>query len=192
MVNNDFKKRMLMFSLREKVVYPGHGVAQINRIVEKQVAGNSMTYYELTFLNKDVTVLVPTKNALSVGIRQLSSTENIVDVLKILSEPAKRINHYEFTASNWNKRNKEYQLKLRTGNLRELSEIYRDLRFIETQKELSFGEKNLLQQTESLLVEEISLVQKIEQNKAIEQLRSLCASNHKSSIAYHSSRNLMT
>ena len=181
---------MLMFSLREKVVYPGHGVAQINRIVEKQVAGNTTTYYELTFINKDVTVLVPTKNAVSVGIRHLSSSESVGDVFKILSEPAKRINHYEFTASNWNKRNKEYQLKLRTGNLRELSEIYRDLRFIETQKELSFGEKNLLSQTELLLVEEISLVQKIEQNKAIEQLRSLCASNHKCSLTFHGARNL--
>lgn len=162
-----------MFSLYDKVVYPGHGVAQIQRIVEKNVSGTTMAFYELTFLHKDVTVLVPTNNASMVGIRPLSSQENIRDIFQILSRPAKRAAQYEFGTNNWNKRNKEYQLKLRTGSLKELSEIYRDLRFIETQKELSFGEKNLLQQTETLLVEEISLVQKSEHEKTTAQLRAM-------------------
>lgn len=162
-----------MFSLNEKVVYPGHGVARISRIVEKTIAGKSEAFYELTFLSKDVTVLVPTNNPESVGLRPLSSNEYISDVFKSLTKPARKLCHYEFTASNWNKRNKDYQNKLRTGSLIDLSEIYRDLRYIATQKELSFGEKNLLNQTELLLVEEISLVQQLGQEKTIEQLRSL-------------------
>jgi len=162
-----------MFSVYDKVVYPGHGVAQIQRIVEKNVSGSTIAFYELTFLHKDVTVLVPTNNAEMVGIRPLSSQESIKDIFQILSRPSQRVPQYEFTTSNWNKRNKEYQLKLRTGSLKELSEIYRDLRFIETQKELSFGEKNLLHQTENLLVEEISLVQKSEHEKTTAQLRAL-------------------
>jgi CarD family transcriptional regulator len=163
-----------MFALHEKVVYPGHGVAFINNIVEKIVAGQKTTYYELIFLNKDVTILVPTTNALTVGIRALSSLQNIDDVFKIIAEPAPEAHPYEFNASNWNKRHKRYQLKLRKGSLKELSEIYRDLRFIETQKELSFGEKSLLHQTELLLAEEISLVKKLEQETTVEQLRSQC------------------
>lgn len=166
-----------MFCLNEKVVYPGHGVAKVNRIVTKIVTGKEATFYELTFLNKDVTVLVPTNNAESVGIRPLSSIEHIKDVFKILTAPARRINQYEFTASNWNKRHKEYQFKLRKGNLQDLSEIYRDLRYIATQKELSFGEKNMLHQIEALLVEEISLVQQLGQEKTIEHLRSLCTAH---------------
>lgn len=162
-----------MFSVYDKVVYPGHGVAQIQRIVEKNVSGVMIAFYELTFLHKDVTVLVPTNNAVMVGIRPLSSQESIKDIFLILSGPSQRMAQYEFTTSNWNKRNKEYQLKLRTGSLKELSEIYRDLRFIETQKELSFGEKNLLHQTEHLLVEEISLVQQSEHEKTTAQLRAL-------------------
>ncbi len=162
-----------MFRLNEKVVYPGHGVAYIHRIIEKNVGGTTAAFYELKFLHKDMTVLVPTGNAEAVGIRQLSSAEVINNALKIISEPAKKIHAYEFTASNWNKRNKEYQSKLRTGNLRDLSEIYRDLCYIATQKELSFGEKSLLQQTESLLVEEIAIVQQLGEEKATEQLRLL-------------------
>lgn len=171
-----------MFSVHDKVVYPGHGVAQIQRIVEKNVSGLTIAFYELTFLHKDVTVLVPTNNAVMVGIRPLSSQDSIKDIFQILSRPTQRAPQHEFTTSNWNKRNKEYQLKLRTGSLKELSEIYRDLRFIETQKELSFGEKNLLHQTESLLVEEISLVQKSEHEKTAAQLRALLNEKHEKTV----------
>ena len=78
----------------------------------------------------------------------------------MLSEPVNYV-HHETVTTNWNKRNKEYQGKIRTGNLREICEIYKDLKHIQCQKELSFGEKNLLHQTEGLLVEEIALVSNI-------------------------------
>ncbi len=160
-----------MFSLHEKVVYPGHGVARINKVVEKKIGGKTAQFFELTFLNKDMTVLVPMNNATSVGIRRLSSAENISDVFKVLAEPADGC--HDTTATNWNKRNKEYQCKLRSGNLQEICKIYRDLKHISVQKELSFGEKALLSQTEALLVEEISIVKNVEEDQAVEQLRSL-------------------
>lgn len=178
-VNRYINRITSMFSVNEKVVYPGHGVARINRIVTKMVVGNEASFYELVFLHKDMTILVPTNNADTIGVRCLSSQKSIDDVVAILTTPARRLNQFEFTASNWNKRNKEYQLKLKTGNLRELCEIYRDLHVIALRKELSFGEKSLLQQIESLLVEEISLVQDTGADKTIEYLRSLCAATKK-------------
>jgi CarD family transcriptional regulator len=163
-----------MYDLNEKVVYPGHGVAQIVRIIEKQVAGSTTNFYELKFINKEATVLVPTHGAEVVGIRPLNSPQGIDEALIVLGYPARRIANSEFSASNWNKRNKEYQLKLRRSNLRELAEVYRDLRYIETQKELSFGEKNILNQTESLIAEEISAASCVAPDMAVEQLRILC------------------
>jgi len=160
-----------MFSLDEKVVYPGHGVAVISRIVEKKVGGQIIKLYELKFMNADMTVLVPTNNLAVVGIRKLSSNESINTIFEMLSEPAPQVNG-DLTASNWNKRNKEYQCKLRSGNLKEICKIYRDLHYIAEHKELSFGEKGLLQQTESLLAEEISIVTKVGTEKAVEHLRS--------------------
>ena len=161
-----------MFGLNDKVVYPGHGVAKINQVIEKVISGHVVTLFELKFINKEMTILVPTHNFIAIGIRPLSSIEKISDIFKLLAEPVKKAQQHDLTASNWNKRNKEYQLKLRTGNLREISEIYRDLKHISQQKELSFGEKNLLCQTEALLVEEIAIVQKLETEKTIEHLRS--------------------
>lgn len=164
-----------MFRVNDKVVYPGHGVAQINRIVEKIIAGRINLFYELKLLNKDMTVLVPVSNSnnAGAGVRPLSSQEKIDDIFKLLMEPARKIPQQELFTSNWNKRHKEYQLKIRLGNPEDIATIYRDLKRIALFKELSFGEKSLLGQTELLLAEEIAIVKEIEENKAIEHLRSL-------------------
>lgn len=161
-----------MFSLNDKVVYPGHGVARISRIIEKKVGGNTTRFFELRFLSKDMTILVPVGNANGVGIRQLSTEQNISALFEMLTQPQK-VYSSEALSANWNKRNKEYQGKIRTGNLQEICAIYRDLKSVENRKELSFGEKSLLHQTESLLAEEIALVNKVKEEKAVETLRSL-------------------
>lgn len=164
-----------MYSLHEKVVYPGHGVAKIIRIVEKNVAGSLATFFELKFLHKEMTILVPTENTLSIGIRKLSSEEDINMIFNILSEQPKEMNFQELTSSSWNKRNKSYQYKLKSGDLIEISKIYRDLQHISLHKELSFGERTLLAQIEALLSEEISLVKNVMEEQAIETLRSFFA-----------------
>lgn len=169
-----------MFARNEKVVYPGHGVAIINCIIEKKIAGRSLQFFELRFLSKDMTILVPTDNASAVGIRPLSSAKYIDDIFKTLAQPV--VTKHVDIMSNWNKRNKEYQGKLRSGDLSELCGIYRDLRNIEVNKGLSFGEKTLLQQTESLLIEEISIVKEVDATNAAQQLKELI--NHTTGVAY--------
>lgn len=163
-----------MFSLFEKVVYPGHGVAQIKNIKMQLIGGVEASCYELEFLNKDMTILVPIESSKAVGLRALSSHEYVLGVLTFLTS-TKEQSMSEFTPANWSKRNKEYQAKLKNGDLKELCEIYRDLHLIAGHKELSFGEKMLLQQIESLLVEEISIVEELGEEKTMEQLRTLCA-----------------
>lgn len=160
-----------MFNTNEKVVYPGHGVAKINRIISKKVAGRTVDFFELKFIHKEMTILVPIENVACVGIRSLSSVHHVGDIFKILSQPIIPINH-ESAVANWNKRNKDYLGKIRSGDLREISTIYRDLRHIEIHKELSFGEKDLLHKTEALLAEEIALVENIGEENAITKIRS--------------------
>jgi CarD family transcriptional regulator len=81
--------------------------------------------------------------------------------------------HQEAVVINWSKRNKEYMGKLRTGDIAEIGVIYRNLKYIEAIKGLSFGEKNLLKQTEIMLIEEIALVTDIGQETAEQYVRSL-------------------
>jgi Transcriptional regulators, similar to M. xanthus CarD len=164
----DEKRR---FVLNEKVVYPGHGVAYISCLVEKVVGGAVTQFFELSFYHKEMTILVPVASSSIVGLRKLSSKENVEHAFKILYD-SKEI-CLESSSSNWNRRNKDYQTKLRSGNLYDICKIYRDLKRISTKKELSFGEKSLLSKTESLLVEEIAIVNGAQEDKIMRDLRSI-------------------
>lgn len=172
LVEVSLRKGITMFSLNDKVVYPGHGVASICRVFERNVGAQLMVFYELKFQNKDMTIMIPKDKIEEVGVRPLSSSTSINTMLETLAQPARHIKSAESGASNWNKRNKDYQSKLRTGSLKDISDIYRDLKHISRYKELSFGEKSLLLKTEALLVEEISAAERLDEDKAIERLRS--------------------
>jgi CarD family transcriptional regulator len=159
-----------MFRLHEKVVYPGQGVAVITRIVTKIIQNKTASFFELKLINKERIILVPVDNALSAGIRQLSSVENISSLVEKISKPY--IPHDGMLA-NWNKRNKEYLVGIRSGDLLEIGEIYRKLKHMQKHKELSFGEKSLLEQTEEMLVQEIALVKNMKEENAVQFVRSL-------------------
>jgi CarD family transcriptional regulator len=162
-----------MFSVKEKVVYPGHGVAQVERIIEKTIGGCSTKFIELTVISTRMTVLVPLDNVSEAGIRRISSHENIEHMFELLGQPVQRAadKNIDAAVANWSKKNKAYQCAIRTGDLEEVCRIYRELAHIAVQKELSFGEKNLLHKTEGLLVEEISVATDIPVEVVRDRLR---------------------
>jgi CarD family transcriptional regulator len=148
----------MMFCLNDMVVYPAFGVAKLSREVVKRIDGEEIFFYELTFVNKDVKILIPRDNINTVGIRELNKKENIEEILKgfFLAYSESWIN--EILLTSWNRRTKDYQSKIRCGEMKEIAKIYRDLKNIEKNKVLSFGEKAVLAQVEELLCEEISVV----------------------------------
>ncbi len=159
-----------MFLVNEKVVYPGYGVAFISKLVKRLISGKQTSFYELKFFNKDMAVLVPEDRLEAVGIRRLSSQQDLESMFQVLSEPITRTEH-EVGLNNWNRRNKKYQLNLRSGNLIKICQIYKDLQVISQTKELSFGERNLKSKIEHLLIEEISVVKDIDREKALKFLQ---------------------
>lgn len=158
-----------MFLVNEKVVYPGYGVALISKLVKRLVSGRQTSFYELKFFNKDMAVLVPEDRLEAVGIRRLSSESDLEEMFKILSQPLDR-GEYEVGFNNWNKRNKKYQLNLRSGDILKICHIYKDLAWISQTKELSFGERSLKAKIEQLLIEEIAVVKNINKDKALKYL----------------------
>jgi CarD family transcriptional regulator len=157
-----------MFLLNEKVVYPGYGVAIINRLVDRLVLNKKTNFFELKFYNKDMTVLIPEDRLESIGVRKLSTLKELAQMYDHLSKFGVHDIVTEHNASTWNKRNKEYQCKLRSGQLFQIASIYKELHLIALDKELSFGERNLFNQIEFLLIEEISAVK---QNEVVEDIR---------------------
>lgn len=161
-----------MFKRSDHVIYPGHGVAVVEDIIDKVVASTTISFLKLTFLFKDMTILVPVYNVTAIGLRYPSTQQEVEMVLNELAkQPQKKLESVDLTPSGWNRRHKDYQTKLQNGGLLELSRIYRDLMHIAQQKDLSFGERTILQTIEDLLSQEIQIVAAQDREVVLQWLR---------------------
>lgn len=148
-----------MFSLNEKVVYPAYGVAIISREISKEVNGKFLDFFELKFVTKDITILIPKSGMALAGLRPLSSPETIKEGMKVFFESLEEDFLENLSIISWNRRNKEYQNIICNGNIKEVIRIFRDLKYMEKMKGiLSFAEKNIINQLEGLIKEEYMFV----------------------------------
>lgn len=162
-----------MFLLNEEVVYPAYGVAQISREIKKDIDGKIVEFFELKFITKEITILVPKEGMVSVGVRKISNKDIIEEALKVVASQVSEDFLENTIVVSWNRRNKEYQNYIRQGNIFDLARIYRDLKYLEQAKGLSFAEKNIILQVEGLLSEECMIVLKINKEESINVLKSL-------------------
>ncbi len=157
------------FKIGDLVVYPAHGVGLIASIDTKKLAGVSQDFYIMRLLDTDATIMVPVQNATNVGLRQIVNKEMVPKVYKILKDKTDSI----FDTQTWNKRYREYTDKIRTGCVMEVATVLRDLYTLKTDKELSFGERRMLNTAKSLLVKELSIAKNITEDKVAAELDNL-------------------
>jgi CarD family transcriptional regulator len=73
----------------------------------------------------------------------------------------------------WNRRYREYMEKIKTGSVYEIAEVLRDLFVLKVDKELSFGERKMLDTARNLLLKELSLAtdkEKLFQEEEVKQI----------------------
>lgn len=146
----------VMFKLGDLAVYPAHGVGRIESIETKSIGGKKQDFYIMRILENDMKILIPTHNAEAVGLRELLDTSDISRVYEILKSREVSVN-----GGTWNRRYREYMEKIKTGSIYELAEVLRDLTVLKGDKELSFGERKMLDTARTLLLKELSIVQEI-------------------------------
>lgn len=154
-----------MFKVGEKVVYPAHGVGVIDSIENKVVSGTERQFYMLRILDSDMTIMIPTENVDSVGLRRVIGKDMVNKVYKILRE--KKV---EIDQQTWNRRYREYTEKIKTGSVLEIAKVLRDLFVLKGDKELSFGERKMLDTARNLLVKELSIARSHPEEKIMEEL----------------------
>ncbi|OGV99233.1 MAG: hypothetical protein A3I04_02740 [Nitrospinae bacterium RIFCSPLOWO2_02_FULL_39_110] len=150
-----------MFHIGEKIIYPAHGIGIIDRIEEKIMIGRKESFYIIKIVENGATIMTPMDNADKVGLRGIASKKDVNKVLKIIRKVVP-INLNE----NWNRRQKGYFNKIKTGSLFEIAEVYRDLCLLETEKGLSFGERKMLENARNLIICEIAEAKGIKLEKA--------------------------
>ena len=139
-----------MYRVGTKVVYPTHGVGLVEAIQKKDVSGGPQSFYILRIIGSGMTIMVPTKNATRVGLRQVIEPAEIPKVIAILKK-----NDLEISP-NWNRRFKDNLERIKTGSLYEVALVLRKLVLLQKERNLSFGEKKMLENVRELLVSEIS------------------------------------
>ena len=152
-----------MFKVGESAVYPAHGIAVIKRIDEREVGGKKKTFYVLQVLENQMTIMVPTDNAAAVGLRSIISDQEVAQVYSIL-----KMRDVKIDQTTWNRRYRDYMEKIKTGSIYEISEVLRDLFLLRHSKDLSFGERKMLDQAKALIVKEISIARRT-QESVVEQ-----------------------
>ncbi len=152
-----------MFKVGDMAVYPAHGVGVIDSIQNKEISGSKQTFYMLRILDNDMTIMIPTKNIASVGLRGIVSRKDISKIYNILKERDVAID-----SQAWNRRYREYMEKIKTGSAFEIAEVLRDLFLLKVDKDLSYGERKIMDLARNLLVKELS-VAKDASEETIEQ-----------------------
>ena len=121
------------FRVGDLAVYPAHGVAQIVGIETREISGNKQTFYILKILENGMKIMIPTRNAGAVGLRELIRADEVDEVF-------------------------------------EIAEVLRDLQRLKGDKELSFGERKMLDTARTLLIKEIAVATKSKEVKIEEKL----------------------
>jgi len=148
---------MMNYEIGTSVVYPSHGVARILRREEVVVDGEHVTYLILSVRVAgddrlgELKVSVPEDRALGLGVRSPVSEEEAADVLEVLAATDVRV------PSNWSRRFKNHQEKLKSGDVYQCAEVVRNLATRQKSAALSAAERTMYTRARHSLVSELAL-----------------------------------
>lgn len=166
------KRGDVMFTTDNLVVYPAQGVGRIERIDHKNIGGVDCEFYIVRIHANNITLMVPVQNAVNVGLRALVSKNQAQKILENLHGD---LEQQVFTGQNWNRRFREYSERLKSPDLAIVADVLRELLLIGRGKELSFGERRLLEQAMNLVSGELAEVLSISANELRADLLTLYA-----------------
>jgi len=155
-----------MFHIGDKVVYPMHGAGTIESIEEKEMFGDKSEYYIIKMPMNGMKLMVPTKTATNVGVREVSDGSVTEEVFKILEKPKQEYVH----ENNWSKRYRANVDKIKSGDILELADVVRDLSHRHMERGLSTGEKKMLTSAKEILISELVLAQDLDHKLVDEEI----------------------
>lgn len=155
-----------MFHIGDKVVYPMHGAGTIESIEEKEMFGDRSEYYIIKMPMNGMKLMVPTKTATNVGVREVSDGSVTEEVFKILEKPKQEYVH----ENNWSKRYRANVDKIKSGDILELADVVRDLSHRHMERGLSTAEKKMLTSAKEILISELMLAQGMDHSEVDKEI----------------------
>ncbi|MCG2745879.1 MAG: CarD family transcriptional regulator [Desulfobacteraceae bacterium] len=158
----------MVFIAGDMAVYPAHGVGVIESIETQTVAGMDHSFYVMKIIENDMKIMIPTGNSDNVGLRAIIGKNEVEKVMVILRE-----RDISISAQTWNRRYRDYMEKIKTGSIFEVAIVLRDLFLLSVDKELSYGERKMMDTAKNLLVKEISLARDMDEAKTADQIEKM-------------------
>jgi CarD family transcriptional regulator len=144
---------VVRLELGDLAVYPAHGVGRIEAMEQRTISGRSYDFYVMRILDNGMKIMIPSQNINDIGLRPLIKKTQVKKVYALLKNPPVKFSD----TVNWNRRHRDYMDKIKTGSLLDVAAVLRELLTMRAEKDLSFGERKLLDMVRILLVKEVSL-----------------------------------
>lgn len=139
-----------------------HGAGVIKTIDKREILGEVKEYYLLNVPCGDMEVMIPVDNCEDIGVRPIVSSMELEDAISVLSLESSEM------SGNWNKRYRNNMEKIKSGDIKSVAGIVRNLTRINRENRLSAGEKKMLSNARKILQSEIMLVLDIDEEEADE------------------------
>jgi len=157
----------MTFKVGETVIYANHGAAVIEEIQTRKIKGEDQLYLSLRVIEgpgresqHPLRIDVPARNLDLVGVRDVVGADGLEKVFSVLRAP------YAEEPTNWSRRYKANMEKLHSSNVLKVAEVVRDLWRRKRERGLSAGEKQMLAEARRLLVLELALAEKMDDETA--------------------------
>jgi CarD family transcriptional regulator len=157
------------FRIGDKAVYPAHGVVEVVGVDTKEINKTVCAFYVLRVLENEMQIMVPKQKADQVGLRPVVSVQEATEVFDVLRDQDVHIDK-----QTWNRRYRGFMEKIKTGSLFDVAEVYRDLFRLKSTKNLSFGERRMLDTARTLMVKELAVARKWTEAKVEQELEKAC------------------
>jgi CarD family transcriptional regulator, regulator of rRNA transcription len=156
------------FKTGDKAVHPSHGVGEVTAVEQREIGGTRTTFYVLRILDNGMKVMVPTTAATQVGLRGIMSDSEANEILSTM-----RAREVAVDVQPWSRRFRVYTEMIKSGSAVEIAKVLRDMNRLKFDKELSFGERRLLDQARSLLLKELAFAKRKTEAEMAEEIKGI-------------------
>lgn len=139
------------YKIKDYVVYPKHGVGQINEFKKINIGGIDVEAYILRFEKDKVSGMIPVNK--QSHLRPLATINQINRCVSILKSKPK------IKRSMWSRRAQEYEAKISSGKIYDLAEVVKDLnKGDDLMIDQSYSERQLFEKAYDRLSTEFQIV----------------------------------
>jgi CarD family transcriptional regulator len=145
----DVADETIDFVAGDHVVHPHHGAGLIVSRGHRHALGVEREYLEIELADRSLRILVPSRSAHQLGLRPVVDHGGLEQVAAILADQPTPL------SGNWSARHKHYRQLVKTGDVRDLAAVVRDLAIRATQSELPTNDRELYQRSRHMLASEL-------------------------------------